>query len=60
MNILKTCHTLLSSFGPTTKGSTAIEYALIASLIAIAILGGIESLSGGISSLFSSISTAIE
>ncbi|PHS79568.1 MAG: Flp family type IVb pilin [Rhodospirillaceae bacterium] len=60
MNNLKTLQALLSAFGSTTKGSTAIEYALIATLISIAILGGIESLSGGISSMFGSISTAIE
>ncbi|MBL4692762.1 MAG: Flp family type IVb pilin [Magnetovibrio sp.] len=47
------------SFGTCDLGATAIEYALIAGLISIVILGGVVSLSGGLSSLFNAVSNAI-
>lgn len=37
------------------KGVTAIEYGLIAALVAIAIVGGLGSLSGGLTSLFETV-----
>jgi len=41
------------------KGATAIEYALIAGFVSIAILGGITSLGDGISSMFNAINSAM-
>jgi len=54
-NHLKTLH----SFCLCESGATAIEYALIAGFVSIAILGGIQSLGGGMSSMFNAIMTAI-
>ena len=38
------------------SGATAIEYGLIAALIAVAIIGAVTALGGGISSTFDNIS----
>ena len=40
-------------------GATAIEYGLIASLIAVAIIGGLTAVGTKLSSTFASISTSI-
>ena len=40
-------------------GATAIEYALMASLVAIAVLGAITSLGGQVEALFETISQAV-
>lgn len=60
MNILLMLRHLQMNFIRCNRGATAIEYALIAGMISIAILGGIQSLSGGLSSMFDSIGNAIE
>lgn len=41
------------------NGATAIEYALIASLIAVAIIGALTALGTGISSTFGEISSKL-
>ncbi|MEQ1649865.1 MAG: Flp family type IVb pilin [Hyphomicrobiaceae bacterium] len=38
--------TLIANWRTNTKGSTAIEYSLIAALIAIGIIGGVTNLAG--------------
>jgi len=41
-------------------GATAIEYGLIAALIAVAIIGGLGALGGGITNLFTGTDSEIE
>ena len=43
---------MLRSFLPAQNGSTAIEYALIAACISIAIVGAVNNLGSSIKSLF--------
>jgi pilus assembly protein Flp/PilA len=50
----------MKSFVADDSGSTAIEYALIASLIAIAIVGGLTSLGTRLSAEFSEVSRALK
>ncbi|OYV49258.1 MAG: hypothetical protein B7Z78_14000 [Rhodospirillales bacterium 20-60-12] len=45
--------TFLSHFARSVHGATAIEYALIAALIAVAIIAALSALSGNISNTFS-------
>jgi len=49
----------LSSFLKREDGATAIEYAIIAGLIAVAIIAGAEALGGGVSKLFTDIATKL-
>jgi pilus assembly protein Flp/PilA len=51
---------LFKNFASNTSGATAIEYALIASLIAVALIGALTNLGHGISSTFSEISGALK
>jgi pilus assembly protein Flp/PilA len=51
---------LLTAFARNEAGAVAIEYALIASLIAIAIVGGLTSLGTRISGVFSEVSGALK
>jgi len=41
------------------RGATAIEYALIAALIVIAMISGMQSLGGGVGGMWTNISAAI-
>ena len=41
-------------------GATAIEYGLIAALIAVAIIGGAEAIGGSIGGLFDDVSTKLD
>ena len=50
----------LKSFVANESGATAIEYALIASLIAVALVGVLTSLGGKLSSEFSEISGVLK
>ena len=50
----------LKAFVGNESGTTAIEYALIASLIAVALVGILTSLGTRLSSEFSEISTALK
>ncbi len=50
---------LASAFANAKKGATAIEYALIAALIAVAIIGGVTLVGGSLQSVFTTISTAV-
>jgi len=53
--ILNTLRTLLVH----QRGATAIEYALIAALIVIAMISGMQSLGGGIGGMWTNISAAV-
>jgi pilus assembly protein Flp/PilA len=50
----------LKSFVGNESGATAIEYALIASLIAVALVGILSALGTKLSSEFSEISSALK
>ena len=50
----------LKAFVGNESGATAIEYALIASLIAVALVGILTSLGSRLSSEFSEVSTALK
>jgi pilus assembly protein Flp/PilA len=45
----------LKSFARDERGVTAIEYGLIAALIAVVIIGAVELVGGGVSSTFNTI-----
>ena len=49
----------LRAFCHDTSGSPATEYALMASLIAVALIGAFEALGGGITGLYNSLSAAM-
>lgn len=49
----------IRAFGADTQGATAIEYAMIASLIAVAIVGTLTVLSGSVSGMYSTIAGAM-
>jgi pilus assembly protein Flp/PilA len=49
----------LKSFTSNEDGAVAIEYALIASLIAVAIIGGLTALGTRLSAEFSQVSAAL-
>jgi pilus assembly protein Flp/PilA len=51
---------MFKSFIANESGATAIEYALIASLIAVAIIGALTTLGGKISSTFTEISGSLK
>ena len=49
----------LVEFIKREDGVTAPEYALIAALVAVFIIGAVQALGGGVSNAFNSIATAI-
>jgi pilus assembly protein Flp/PilA len=51
---------MFKSFIANESGATAIEYALIASLIAVAIIGALTTLGTHISSTFNEIATTLK
>lgn len=50
---------LFARFAKDEAGATAIEYGLIAALIAVVIIGALQLLGGNISTAFNSIATAV-
>jgi pilus assembly protein Flp/PilA len=42
------------------RGATAIEYALIAALIVIAMMGGLMTLGGGVGGMWTRVNTAVQ
>ena len=50
---------LIKSFSADEGGATAIEYGLIAALIAVAIIGSLTSLSGAIGNTFGRASNSL-
>jgi pilus assembly protein Flp/PilA len=51
---------LLKSFLRDQSGATAIEYAMIASGVAVAIVGGVNNLGSGVKSMWTSVNTALK
>lgn len=51
---------LFARFAKDESGATAIEYGLIAALIAVVIIGALQLLGGSISEKFTEIGTAID
>ena len=50
---------IIKNFWNDEEGATAIEYGLIAGLIAVALVAAMTTLQGGISTLYGRISTAL-
>ena len=50
---------ILSSFARDPRGATAIEYGLIAALIAVVIIGGATTLGKNVGAGFNKVGTAI-
>jgi len=59
MNLLTKTYTFLTTFRDSEDGATAIEYGLIAALIAVVIIGTLTTLGTDISGLFTTISGSI-
>jgi len=51
--------TIFNRFINNQNGATAIEYGLIASLIAVVLVGVLSSLGGKLSSVFTTVTTAL-
>ena len=51
---------LLTKFRRDEEGATAIEYGLIAALIAIALITALNTLGGSLSDKFGEVSTAVD
>ena len=51
---------LLRSFLSTTSGATAIEYGLIAVLIAVGMLAGVTAFSDKLNNTFTTVNTSME
>ena len=49
----------LRMFRVDQRGATAVEYALIAALIVVAMISGMQSLGGGVGGMWTNISAAI-
>lgn len=58
-NMLKFIKVRVGKFLNETSGATAIEYGLIAALIALAIIAGVTAVGTDLQALFTSISTAL-
>ena len=52
--------TILTRFFRDERGATAIEYAMIASGVAVAIAASVTSLGSGVKGLFTNVSTALK
>ena len=50
----------LKAFARSTSGTTAIEYALIATLICVAIIGALTLYASNMGNMFNSISSAVD
>ncbi len=50
---------LFSRFAQDESGATAIEYGLIAALVAVALIGALQALQGDLSSTFNNIGNAL-
>jgi len=49
----------ISRFLKNESGATAIEYGLIAALISVVIIGGLQTVGGDLQGTFQSVSTAL-
>ncbi|HLZ66969.1 MAG TPA: Flp family type IVb pilin [Aliidongia sp.] len=59
MKHIATAHHFLLSLGRDKKGVTAVEYGLIAALIAAVIIAGVSSLGTNIKTVFSTVAATI-
>ena len=50
---------MLSNFFQDENGATAIEYGLIAALVAVAIIAALTALGGSLDTLFSNVATTV-
>ena len=50
---------LLRSFGQNNRGATAIEYGLIAALIAVVIIGAVTAIGTSLNTSFNSVATGL-
>ncbi len=50
----------LKKFVANESGATAIEYALIASLIAVVIIGAVQTVGGKVSTVFGEVGAALK
>jgi pilus assembly protein Flp/PilA len=50
---------VLEKFFGDRAGATAIEYGLIAALVAVAIVGGLQALSGSLTGAFNKVATTV-
>ena len=50
----------LRRLGADRRGATAIEYGLIVALIAVAALGGMQTLGGGVGGMWGKLQTTME
>ena len=57
--MLTNIRTMLTKLNRDERGATAIEYGLIAALVAIVIIGGLQALSGGLNTLFNTVATTL-
>lgn len=48
------------AFVDNESGATAIEYSLLASLLAVAIIAALQTVSGQLNTVFSEVSTALK
>ncbi len=53
-------YTLLKKFSANENGATAIEYGLIAALVAVAIIGALTALGVDLTNLFGGVSTELQ
>jgi pilus assembly protein Flp/PilA len=51
---------LLKSFLCNGDGATAIEYGLIAALVAISLLSGLQAFSGSLGNIFNTVTNSVE
>jgi pilus assembly protein Flp/PilA len=51
---------ILRMLGADQRGATAIEYGLIAALIIVAMIGGLQSLGGGVGGQWTKIQTSVD
>ena len=49
----------MKNFATNESGATAIEYGLLAGLIAVAIIGGVTLAGGNLTTLFNTIATSL-
>lgn len=59
MKHIVTAHHFLLGLGRDKRGVSAVEYALIAALIAVVIIGTVTTLGTNVKSVFSTISSSI-
>ena len=51
---------LLRKFRKNESGATAIEYGLIAALVAVAAIGALSAMGGSLSDMFNTVSTELD